>query len=320
MLSALKFVQGAVAKKEVVEGLTHFRIHNNVVKSYNGVMALCSPIAVDIDCTPLADPMIKAISNCDESVQLTLMSNGKLRIQSGKFRVAIPCTETVTPHVDAEGVLHEVDGAALMTAFATLQPFVSGDASRPWSNGILLKGQSAFATNNVIAAEYWVGSPLPIDCNIPRATINEMLRIKMIPTHVQIADTSITFHYEENKWIRTNLIETGWPDLTRILDKGMSESVMRDVPGDLFEAIEIIKPFTDKNGRIYFEQSSVRTHYDKEEGASHFINDPSMQGVYRYEMFNLLKGVAKQADFTKWPDACPFTADRLRGVIIGIRL
>lgn len=320
MLSALKFVQGAVAKKEVVEGLTHFRIHNNVVKSFNGVMALCSPLPVDLDCTPLADPMIKAIANCDESVQLTLMSNGKLRIQSGKFRVAIPCTDTVTPHVDAEGTLHEIDGAALMTALATLQPFISADASRQWSNGVLLKGSSAFATNNVIAAEYWVGAPLPIECVIPRVTVNEMLRIKIPPTHIQVAETSITFHYEENKWIRTSLLDTAWPNLQNILDKSCTGAAMSDVAGDLFEAIEVIKPFTDKNGRIYFEQNNVRTHFDKEEGASHYINDPAMVGVYRYEMFNLLKGVAKQADFSKWPEACPFAADRLRGVIIGIRL
>ena len=45
MLKALKFVQGAVSKKDLVPALTHFRIENGTVRSYNGMLALCTPIS-----------------------------------------------------------------------------------------------------------------------------------------------------------------------------------------------------------------------------------------------------------------------------------
>ena len=54
MLKELKFVQGAVSSKDFIPALTHFRIENGTVRSFNGLLALCSPIALDIDCTPKA--------------------------------------------------------------------------------------------------------------------------------------------------------------------------------------------------------------------------------------------------------------------------
>ena len=54
LLDALKFVQGSVAKKELQEGLTHFRIVDGTVRGFNGTISLCSPVPLNIDCTPKA--------------------------------------------------------------------------------------------------------------------------------------------------------------------------------------------------------------------------------------------------------------------------
>ena len=43
MIDAVKFVQGAVAKKDYVAELTHFLIQDNRITGYNGIMGLSSP-------------------------------------------------------------------------------------------------------------------------------------------------------------------------------------------------------------------------------------------------------------------------------------
>lgn len=48
MLKDLKFVQGAVAKKDLLPAMTHFRIENGHVRSFNGQMAISSPVAFDL--------------------------------------------------------------------------------------------------------------------------------------------------------------------------------------------------------------------------------------------------------------------------------
>ena len=56
MLAALKFVQGAVARRDFVPALTHFYIADGFVKGYNGRIAICAPIDVDLVATPKAAP------------------------------------------------------------------------------------------------------------------------------------------------------------------------------------------------------------------------------------------------------------------------
>lgn len=85
MLKELKFVQGAVAKKDLLPAMTHFAIEGGHVRSYNGTLALSSPIPFDIDCKPKAGPLVQAIANCNDTVTLSMTPAGKLRIQSGKF-------------------------------------------------------------------------------------------------------------------------------------------------------------------------------------------------------------------------------------------
>lgn len=317
MLEALKFVQGSVAKKELVEGLTHFLIRDGQVQGFNGVIALGSPIELDIDCKPKADQMIKAISNCDDTVQLTLMANGKLSIKSGGFRVAIPCIDIETPHASPEGEVYELDGARFIQGIKSVAPFVGSDASRPWACGVLISNGSLFATNNVTIAEYWFGNQFPVDCVIPAVAIKELLRIKANPTHIQVSENNVTFHYPEGRWLRTQLIDAEWPNIRNILNV---ESAPHAIDPALFEGLQKIKPFAEDRPRVYIECGVARTHLDETEGASFLLHDSTITGVYNIDVLMLLKDVVKSADFSLYPKPCTFFGDNLRGVLIGERV
>lgn len=316
MLKELKFVQGAVSSKDFIPALTHFRIENGTVRSFNGMMALCSPIALDIDCTPKATPLIKAIANCDETVTLTITPTGRLSVKSGSFKALIDCIQDETPHVHPEGEIINFVGEDLLKAFATIYQFIGDDASRPWANGVLLKGQSAFATNNVTLVEYWVGSDFPFECNVPRACIKEMLRIGEAPHYAQVNEHSITFHYGENRWIRTQLFSTEWPDLSKVLGQ---EANMVPIDERIFVGLEKLKSFVDKQGKIFFRPGFICTSFDESEGADYYIPDHQYEGIYNIEMLNLLKGVATKIDWSCYPKPCLFQGDRLRGAIVGMR-
>lgn len=314
MLKALKFAQGAVSRKDLVPAMKHFAIRNGRVRSYNGTLALSAPIPFDIDCFPRAETLIKAINNCDDTVTLALTPAGKLSVKSGTFRALISCVENSDVHLEPTGQTVQCDGAALLKAFQVLEPFVGEDASRPWANGILLRGQSAFATCNVILCEYWLGVNFPTVVNIPHAAVKEVVRIGEAPSHLQMDDSSITFHYDDGRWIRTQLFATEWPDLSKVLDRSSNPA---PVDTRIFEALEKIAPFTDKSGRIIFTANKVSTHDNDEEGGHMDLEGSTITGIYALEMFKLLKGVAQQADFSTYPSPCMFFGDNIRGAIIG---
>ena len=316
MLTELKFVQGSVAKKDLLPALSHFCIENGTVRGFNGTIALCSPIPFDLSCKPKGDALVRAIGNCGESVALALTPAGRLSVKSGSFKAFVDCVDGETPHVLPSGQTVQIDGAALMAGLKAVSGFIGEDASRPWANGVLLRGQSMFATNNVTLIEYWVGAPFPLSVNIPRAAVRELLRIDEAPEKAQYDDSSVTFHYSGGRWLRSQLFSSEWPDLSRVLDQ---TSAQEPVPPGLFEAVDKIKPFADKLSRVYFGDGTIRTHETDGEGASYEVEGVRGPGVYNAHMLALLSGVAQTVDFNAYPKPCLFTGEQLRGAIIGMK-
>lgn len=324
MLTELKFVSGAVARKDLIPGMTHFRIKGGRVTSYNGNLAMSSPIALNIDCIPKAGDLIDAISNCDDATTVTLTPGGRLSIRSGPFRALVPTLDGDTPAIEPAGVPVELDGAALVAAFTVLKPFMGIDASRPWTNGIFLSEGSAWATNNTCLIQYWLGKSLPRPVNIPRVAINEVLRIGEPPIGAQLDESSITFHYPDGRWIRSQLLDTDWP-MERITE--MLAQPCNPLPADpaLFVGLEKLRKMADGANRVYLKDGALRTSLDPDEGSSYELPIPEgavdrAEGLYNLQMLSLLDGVVTSLDLTLYPGPCLFFGDRIRGAIIGMRM
>lgn len=316
MYQSLKFCAGSVAKKDFVIDLKHFAIENGRVRGFNGTLALCTPIPFDINCNPNAEQLIKAVSKCNDTIQLSLTKAGRLSVKSAGFKAFIDCVQGETNHVEPEGEFVEFDGELLLKGIQACAPFIGSDASRPWANGVLIKGQSIFATNNVMLVEYWLGSTFPITVNIPCAAVREMQRIGEAPVNAQVTTNSITFHYSGDRWLRTQLFATEWPDLSKVLDRPSEQ-----VPVDerIFEGLESVKSFVDKMGTIYLFKDELRTHMDEQEGAGFAMDGFGHEGKYNIDMLNLLKDTAVTIDWSTYPSPCMFLGERIRGAIIGMR-
>lgn len=317
ILKGLKFCVGAVAKKDFVPALKHFLIENQRVRGFNGILALCSPIPFDIACKPDASTLIGAIACCEDTIQLSLTKAGSLTIKSGKFKMNVKCIQEDTPHVEPEGAVINFDGQVLYDGLKAVEPFIGNDASRLWANGVLIKDGSLFATNNVILVQYWIGIAFPHVVNIPHAAIKEMLRIGEPPIYAQLSENSITFHYSENRWVRTQLYVTEWPDLARILNR---ESMQTPINEELFKALTALKRFVeDKIECIIFKPGVIATHDEEGVGGSYEIDDMQYQGRYNLSMLALLEGKAQTIDWTGYPGPCIFQGGMLRGAIIGMK-
>lgn len=318
MLDVLKFVKGAVGKKDFVPALTHFRIHESRITGYNGKLCLSAPIALDVDCCPKAIPFVKAIEACEDTAQLHITPTGKLSIRSGKFRAHVEQLEVQAfPDVQPEGVLVDIDGR-LLPAFKTMFDFISEDASRPWSTGLLLDGASVFATNNVIVSEMWLGYHFPYRVNVPRYAIREMIRIAEEPVALQLSANSMTVHYSGERWLRTQLNVDAWPDAANMLDIKSTGTAPVAFPDGFFEALAKLAPFTDDGSRVYLLGDRVSTA--PEDGTSVELPGlPAVAALFNHTMLSSLEGVASLIDFTAYPAPVPWYGDNVRGLIMGMR-
>lgn len=316
MLDSIRFVQGAVAKKDFVPALTHFRIKGGTIRGFNGALGICSPIELDLDCSPKAVPFVKAIQTCQDTIQMHLTPAGKLSIKSGKFKALVDCITEEFPEVEPEGETVQLQGG-MIKALKTIMPFIAEDASRPWARGILFKGQSAFATNNICLVEYWMEVGCPVEINIPKSAVAELVRVGEEPTSLQVTENSATFHFPNGRWIRTQTYSTEWPDLGRILNQPGN---LVPVPENLWEAVASIAPFVDDFGRVYMAENSIATGaVDGATGATMEVPGLAAAGCYNFQQLLLLEGVAEFIDFSFYPKPCPFQGGRVRGAIVGMR-
>ncbi len=317
MLNALKFVKGSIASKGFAPELTHFKIEGGHIKGFNGSLALSSPIALDLDVAPKAVPFIKAITSCRATTAMSVTPTGRLSIKSGKFKALVQCVESDNyPDIRPEGEVVKLNGD-FIEILRQLTPFMSEDASRPWSRGIMLKGRYATVTNNIVIVQAWLPEIFPIKINIPAQAVKELVRIKEEPCHLQVSENSITFHYEDGRWLRTNLNSMEWPDLDPIFS---AKPNVASLPTDFFEALEDLKAFTDDADRVIFRDGKVSTtQVDDEVGASVELTDFPYEARFNLLQLQKIESIVDKIDFTMYPRPCIFYGDKLRGAIVGMR-
>lgn len=317
MLAELKFVQGAVAKKDFIPSLTHFEIKDGTVKGFNGSLALCAPIAVALDVKPKALPFVKAIQGCKgETVQLTVTKSGKLSIKAGKFKALVECTDEVFPDTKPEGQWVSLEGIDIIPALKKLLEYTGEDASRPWSLGILLRGSKAFATNNIILVEYDLGTKFPVEINIPKKAVTELVRIGKAPIGMKVTETSATFMYDKNHWVKTQLYDLGWPQLDKVLGR---ETEMVEVRDEWFEAVEMVTPFADELLRVFFKEGAITTSIEDSAGGTVELDDFNFTGVYNCKFFLSLQGLITHIDLHSYPAPSLFKGPNVRGALMGMK-
>jgi len=279
-----------------------------------------------MECQPLATPFISAIGACerlDAIPAFSMQKNGSLRLVAGKFRVSINCSPDEYPRYQPEGHYIELQ-PGLLKAFTILEPFVGEDASRPWARGILVRDGSAFATNNVVIGQYWLGWKFSFDMNIPDECVREVIRVKKEPIGLTASDRSITFHYNDGRWIRTQLLTTIWPAVEPVLDRPSNAT---NIPSDFFDGLSYLEPYCDQHRSVHFKDNrTLSTHIDDGQGATYELETPlgpdGTKGRYNLDQLRHLDGLVAVIDFALYPAPATFFSDNatpFRGAIVGMR-
>lgn len=325
MIDELRFIAGAVAKKDYVEELTHVRIRNGWIQSFNGTVSAACKIALDINVMPLASSLINAIRACDETVALSITKTGKLSIKSGSFRCFVKCLEPENEDLQMfptpEGDFIEVT-PEFMESLKTCAPFMATDASRPWAMGVIFTGKSAYATNNVMLIQHWHGIDLGVDVTIPAEAVNELLRRREEPTHIQVSDSSLTVWFGRDKWFRTQLLVDQFPETLPTLLEATGEPPIpvENYPG-FFEAIEKLRPFVDEASAIHVMNGALSTTGElHDDGASVAVDNLVGDSCWHFKHLLLLKDVAVSIDLTQYPKPARFLGHnkRVRGIFMGL--
>lgn len=323
MLDDLKFVIGAVAKKDFVPELTHIKIKNGWAQGFNGQISSATRIQLDLDFMPWATEMVEAVAACKDTVALSMTAAGKLAVKSGKFKCFVPCLDVTDENLQSFPLPEGQDipvGSEFIEMLKVLEPFMSTDASRPWAQGIMLDNLCAFATNNVMLAQYWHGMSFPHQVTIPAEAVKEILKRKVDPTSIQMTNNSLTVWFGRERWLRTQLIENGFPaQIYDVIEAPGEPGIALDQYPGLFEALETLKRFTNISGDIFFTGGALSTTREMEDGAHMEVPNIPEGMCFNVDHLLLLKDCAAKLDLSQFPKPCRFWGvnQRLRGIFTG---
>lgn len=254
ILNAVKFCEPA-SKETGQPNQTHLRLANNWAIAFDGTIAIGQKTDSDITANPHTHTLIKALEKCTDATQITQLGDGRLSIQSGRFRAFVPCLQNdllgnVTPDAPCAHI-----NPAVFNSLLIVSPIANENAQRIMLASALLRSGSAVATDGVIIMEHWHGVDLP-PCIIPKSFISIINKIQKPPIHFGFSTKSATFYFDDQSWIRTQLYSERWPDIDRVLNTQNNQWPM---PGGLWEALEKIAPFVNELGQVYFADKMVRT-------------------------------------------------------------
>jgi DNA polymerase III sliding clamp (beta) subunit (PCNA family) len=313
MIEVLKTVMAAVSTKDMVPVFTHFCLYSGRVQGCNGVVYIDAPFPHDIaECTVPANRFLKAVEACDDDPTFGVTDGGKLSVKRGRFRAYLP----ILPFADFPRAT--LDGSSvpvppdLVQVLTRLKPFISEDASRPWSLSILLREGFAYATNNIIVMR------TPIDWQGPEVTlpvqlVDRVLEVGEVPNECHIGPQHICFSWGDT-WMRSALTLHPWPGVETMCEKEATEVV----PQELKDAVTKIKAFCVNEKFPVIRLSDVVQTDDGEHGAS-FEGFDLPEGAYHADQLLKVLTVATHIDFSAYPAPCAVTGDKLQGLIVGLK-
>jgi len=317
LLQAIEFCS-VVSEKLGAPYETHIGLRNNWAIAFNGIVAAGSPISEDITCYAHTMLLAEALSKCDDSFSLTQLDNGRLSIKSGKFKAVVPCLDpdlmqTALPDPKIVGITN-----AFKEAVEAVGVLASENAQHILTASVLMNGPSVISTNRVMLMEYWHGLDLPPNVPLPKQFVAALAKQKKNLTGFGFSSNSATFYFEDGCWLRTQLYNDEWPDVSAILNR---QANLWTIDAGFFKALDAIEPFSE-DGNVYSGLNMLRSHADEGVGASYECAGIPAGFVYPIKQLKIIKPFVKKIDWMAngvhdSTYCLVFQGDVSRGVISG---
>lgn len=327
---SLAIVRGAVSTKDLVPVLKHLAFNAGEIHGFNGHVHICTHdenLAALPPFTVPADRALKALDACALEPAELYVEENVLHVRAGRFSARVP-----TGSID-EFPLHQPTRAGelpceeLLDVFQALREFVSNDASRPWSQGVLLRDGRAYATNNVVLAavdlpESLLHLPSVI---VPLFSVDEVLRIGMTTTSLVYDESTLTFFLGDGRtWVRSSLIKEGWPDAQSILEAAHADANLEEFQPEFCASVERLHALvkSDLKPVMFFrtQEQRIEVATSMAETALASVDGFALpEGAYGSHALALVCARSTHADWGRWPRVPWMHADGLRGVLVGVR-
>lgn len=300
--SALEFVSVAITEHTTEHWRGSLQFKGGMMLAYDGIISAGVKTAEDFSACPHYGHFKRAVERAAvEGANFTQLDATKLAVTAGKFKAVIPCLDpSIMPPVEFDANIAPLNDK-VREGFETIGSIVKENGQTVVEASLLLSGQSMVACDRVLMMEFWHGNDLPPNMVLPKRFLNAIVATKKkIVGFGWSPEKTITFHFEDESWIKTQLFSSPWPESwPTIMNKGtnLPAGSVADIPEGFFDAVAVVTPFSDDGG-VYFAGTAIRSHEAAGVGASYDFNCPPGFS-YSGAKLLLMKDRAKQLHFSE---------------------
>jgi hypothetical protein len=311
LLEALEFV--SIAQSDIGEpNQTHCTIAQHEVVAFNGILAAGFPVVEDITVCPNTNYLLKALrGKATDGLSITILGDGRLVVTSLPFRAVVPTMEFgKLAYARPDAIIAPLD-ARFRDALAIVAPVVAEGAQHVALACVYTKDGSLLATEGHVCLEAWHGNSFPPGLMIPKASAVAITKIKYPIIGFGFSASSLTIHYENKAWLKTQLYVEQYPNVQKLLDMPTSYYPISE---GFFRSLNSLAGLT--KDYIYFEDNEVRTSPIKGEGASFTSFGLPQRKTFNYKYLKIIEPYAKFIDFISESDRLKFAGDTVRGIVM----
>lgn len=298
-----------------LEQFKHIVFAEGSVRAFNGIVHLQAPsgldeaevFAVNYDRLAMA---LRALRDAEFTVAIKpdflIFKRGKLTVRVRR----LPAEAVYNHPLVAPPKAKRIPAGGLIAALSAVAPFVSSDASRPWSAAALLRGGYAWATNNLALVRQPFATPGE-EIRIPGPVIPLLLELGAIDWYAKVGTTLVLGSGGSLLCFPTATPE--WPDVESFFASRPKKIPKADP--ELVEAAKTVEKFSDRfvtlsDTSIEGKVATIESEYE--------VAAKNGKGSYNAQLFSLVAAHATHIDFSSYPKPVHFTAGEMQGLMIGV--
>src|ERR1035437_3977018 len=316
LINALRFISVAQKAEGNSPFHSHCILHNGFAMAYNGTITAGAKIEKTLEIAPHTYKLIAALERTTKDISITELE-GKLSVRSGGFQAHVHCWHESMPSLAPDPASWPITDVLRENLEMISAISVDNDKKRIVECSILLRENSAFASDGSVLLEAWHGLNLP-ECILPKAFVTAIINTKKKMTKFGKSENSCTVYFEDESFIKTQIYSETWPDINVILNK---PSKPEPLPKGFYEALRNIEPFS--NGKeaektVYFVDGALQSHRDKNEGATCECN-VKHGPAFNIKRLKRIEHCVETVDFYSHNVAF-FFGNGVRGALCGVRV
>lgn len=324
---SLRFVRGAFEEGHFIPAFRNFAIRDRLIQGADGIVTLCAGIDIDLDICVDAGRFARAVVACDqaEDIDIEQTNGGNLKVSAGPFRAYVPVDPSPKefPWTEPDGESYDVP-IGFLEALKACKPFIGQDATRPWSQGVLIDSGNLYTTNNVVLIRAPLGDKAWDDFRgvvIPVRAVDELLRIGQPPKRILVDDGAVTFMYARTWWLKTQRIAAEWPDIAAMFAKAAAAgSKPQRITPEFYQAFQRLRTFVPGTSPMYVKDGCLTTELTDGAGALIEGFDKTVTCGFMTDMMRLVLEVATHIDLKRYPDAYTFVGKHVSGLFAAYRM